>query len=223
MKIALSIYRYDPEKNAESYYDSFRVPYKRGMFVLDALNYVQKNIDGTLAFRWECRTGICGACGVTLNKKPVLSCTAQLNPKRKENLIEPLSNFPVEKDLIVDITHVLEKFKRVRPYLEKVKEVHVTEKQANKSKPFRKCIECGCCIAGSKTVKKNQYGVLDPMALVKIARFVTDPRDTLDRITIAKQEGIDNYTLQEAKMLASICPRAIPIDKALKLLKKKEK
>lgn len=219
MKIKLKVFRYDPAVERKPQYKTYEVHYSKGMFVLDALNYIQRSIDATLAFRWECRMGICGTCGIMLNGRPVLSCTAQLDPVLKENLIEPLTNFPIEKDLIVDISQVLEKFKRIRPYLEKIQEVRVAEKEANKSKPFRKCIECGCCIAGSKTVQENQYGVMDPMALVKIARFVTDPRDSLDRKSIAKQEGIDKYTLKEGKALTRLCPRSVPIAEAIQLLK----
>jgi len=220
MAVNLRIYRYNPDKNQKPYYQSFSIPYKRGMKVLDGLIYIQKNLDKTLAFRWECRSKICGTCGVTLNKTPVLSCGAEIDPNINENLIEPLDNFPVERDLIVDIRHVLERLKRVRPYLEKLKDIRITEAEANKSKPFRKCIECGCCIAGSKTVNKNQYGILDPMALVKIARFATDPRDSLNRKLVAQQEGVKVYNTEEAKKLTNICPRGVPIDKAVRLLKK---
>ena len=92
---------------------------------------------------------------------------------------------------------------------------------ANKSKDFRKCVECGCCIAASETVKKNPFDTLDPMALVKLARFVTDPRDSLDRKTIARTEKVEKYSKDEGKRLSKICPRDVPIDEAIKILKSK--
>lgn len=220
MKIVLKVYRYNPDTNRGAYYDTFRVPFTRGMRLLDGLNYIQQRLDKTLAFRWECRSKICGTCGIMLNKVPVLSCGATLDLLRKENIVEPLANFPVEKDLIVNLKQVLEKYKRVRPYLEKIRDIKVTKSEANKSKPFRRCIECGCCIAGSATISRDPYATLDPMALVKVARYVTDPRDGLDRKTIAKQEGIGKYTVFEGKRLAKICPRGVPIDQAIQLLKK---
>lgn len=219
MKIVLKVYRYNPDTNRGAYYDTFRVPFTRGMRLLDGLNYIQQRLDKTLAFRWECRSKICGTCGIMLNKVPVLSCGATLDGRRRENIVEPLANFPVEKDLIVNLKQVLEKYKRVRPYLEKIRDIKVTKSEADKSKPFRRCIECGCCIAGSSTISQDPYATLDPMALVKIARYVTDPRDGLDRRTIAKQEGVMKYTASEGKCLTKICSRGVPIDQAIQLLK----
>lgn len=219
MKIVLKVYRFDSNTSRGAYYDTFKIPHTKGMRLLDGLNYIQQNFDKTLAFRWECRSKICGTCGVMLNKIPVLSCGAILDPLIKEYVVEPLANFPVEKDLIINLEQVLEKYKRVRPYLEKVREVRVTKTEANRSKPFRKCIECGCCIAASKTLVRDPYATLDPMALVKIARYLLDPRDGIDRKRIGKQEGIEKYTLSEGKYLTQICPRGVPIDQAIQLLK----
>lgn len=216
MNITVSIYR--SVSHGRGALVDYTIPLYQGMTVLDVLMYVYKNLDATLAFRYECRQGICGTCGVMLNNVPVLSCSTQVDPKRK-NTIAPLSNFPVEKDLIVDIAPVLKRFMKVKPYLEKAREVMLTKNDADRSKPFRKCIECGCCIAGSPTARKLKNTVLDPMALVKIARFVTDPRDGGSRRAIALRGGVGVYGLSEAKKLTALCPRGIPIDKAINLLK----
>ena len=219
MRITFSVHRFQPERKAEPYFESFKVKFEEGMTVLDSLHEIQTKFDKSLAFRWECRSGICGTCGLMLNGKPILTCIEQINPKIKKQVIEPLANFPVERDLIVDLRLVLEKYRRIRPYLEQTKTVVVGKSEAEKSKPFRKCIECGCCIAGSKTVKKHPHDTLDPMALVKLARFLSDPRDSMDRKKIAAWEGVDKYSQAELKQLSKICPRDIPIDTALKLLK----
>lgn len=210
----VSILRSSPKPQWRSY----DVPYARGMTVLDVILFVQQHRDPTLAFRYECRQSICGTCGVMLNNVPVLSCSTQIDPECK-NTIAPLSNFPVEKDLIVDIVPVLKRFMKVKPYLEKVHAVMLTKTDANQSKPFRKCIECGCCIAGSPTVGKHGDAIIDPMALVKIARYVTDPRDGGNRKSIALQGGVDLYSVSETKKLAKICPRGVPIDEAIQILK----
>lgn len=218
MKIKVKVFRFNPEVDKKPYFETFKVPYLKGMTVLDDLIYIQENLDSTLSFRWECRSAICGACGITLNGKPVLACQTLVDPK-KINVIEPLKNFAVEKDLIVELTPVLEKLKRIRPYLQKGKGKIKTKKQAETSKDFRKCIECGCCIAFSETIKKYPQ-VIDPMAMVKLARFKTDPRDDLPRKKIAQAEGIKNYSHQEAKRLKKSCPLQINIEKAIRVLKK---
>jgi succinate dehydrogenase/fumarate reductase iron-sulfur protein len=219
MKIKFLIYRFNSLKKSKLKYDSFEVPYNKGMTVLDVITYIYKHLDPTLAFRYECRQGICGTCGVMLNKKPVLSCSTQINAKIKIQMIEPLANFPVEKDLIVNLEQVLKRYMKIKPYLDKIHKVIITKKKSNESKAFRKCIECGCCIAGVPKLTKTPKGCMDPMALVKIARYVTDPRDGLDRKSIAKKAGVDNYSEELGKKLTLVCPRGIPINEAIKLLK----
>lgn len=220
MKIKFLIYRFNSQKKNKLKYNSFDVPYSKGMTVLDVIAYIYKHLDPTLAFRYECRQGICGTCGVMLNKKPVLSCSTQIDANIKTQMIEPLANFPVEKDLIVDLGPILKRYLKIKPYLDKIHKVIITKKKSNESKAFRKCIECGCCIAGSPELTKKSFSDLDPMSLVKIARYVTDPRDGLDRKAMAKKAGIDKYSDELGKKLTLICPRGIPIDEAIKLLKK---
>ncbi|MEK7495345.1 MAG: 2Fe-2S iron-sulfur cluster-binding protein [Patescibacteria group bacterium] len=220
MKIKFFIYRYNSQKKEKLKYDSFDVPYNKGMTVLDVITYIYKHLDPTLAFRYECRQGICGTCGVMLNKKPVLSCSTQINPTLETQMIEPLANFPVEKDLIVNLEPILKKYERIKPYLDKIHKVIITKKKSNESKAFRKCIECGNCIAGVPELEKTLKGCMDPMSLVKIARYLTDPRDGLDRKAMAKKGGIDKYSNELGKKLSLVCPRGIPIDEAIALLKK---
>ena len=220
MKIKFLIYRYNSLKKSKFKYDSFEVPYNKGMTVLDVIAYIYKHLDPTLAFRYECRQGICGTCGVMLNKKPILSCSTQIDKTIKNQMIEPLANFPVEKDLIVNIEPVLKKYQKIKPYLDKIHKVIITKKKSNESKAFRKCIECGNCIAEVPEIKKTLKDCMDPMSLVKIARYVTDPRDGLDRKSIAKKGGIDKYSEELGKKLSLVCPRRIPINEAIALLKK---
>lgn len=220
MNITLSVFRKNKRNKGDC--RTYSIPFREGLTVLDALLYIHKSQDPTLGFRYECRSGICGTCGVMLNDKPVLSCSTRLDPKIKKNVIKPLANFKTENDLIADLAATLRRYKKVKPYLSNIKNVVVSLKKANISKPFRKCIECGCCIAASETVKKNP-GIVDPMGAVKLARFLTDPRDGLDRMSIAKKAGgVEKYSERDTARMSHVCPRGIPIDTAIKLLKSKK-
>lgn len=218
MTQTVAVFRYQEGLTAR--FDSYDIPFTNGMTLLDVIFYIQQHLDPTLGFRYECRQGICGTCGMMLNKKPVLACSTQLTYTQKPQTIEPLANFPVERDLIVNVKPILDRYMKIKPYLDQYKEAVITKTKANESKPFRKCIECGCCIAGSGTVREYGEEVLDPMQLVKIARYVTDPRDGLNRKVMAEKGGVEKYSLKEGKVLADICPRGVPIDKAVAILKK---
>lgn len=95
----VKVFRYDPAVDSEPRMDTFEgIPY-RGMRVLDVLNYIYQNIDSSLAFRYSCRAGLCGACLLRVNGKNVMSCKELAS---EEMTIEPPRNHRVIKDLVVD-------------------------------------------------------------------------------------------------------------------------
>ena len=68
--VAVEVLRYRPETEAEPAFDVFEVPYEDNWMVLDALNHIKDQVDGTLSYRWACRMGVCGSCGMMVNGKP---------------------------------------------------------------------------------------------------------------------------------------------------------
>jgi len=98
--ITLRVARYRPEEEREPSFADYDVPLRKDWVVLDGLNYIKDELDGTLSYRWSCRMGICGSCGMTVNGDPKLTCAtflADLAPGPVR--IEPLSHFPVIRDL----------------------------------------------------------------------------------------------------------------------------
>jgi len=65
--ITIEVLRYLPENGAEPEFQSYDVPLRSDWVVLDALNHIKDHIDGTLSYRWSCRMGVCGSCGMMLN------------------------------------------------------------------------------------------------------------------------------------------------------------
>ncbi len=103
-KITLEVFRYHPADDGETRFQDYEVPYHEHWVVLDALNWIKDTVDGTLSYRWSCRMGVCGSCGMLVNGKPQLTCAAFLrNYYPKPIRVEPLSYFPVERVLKRDI------------------------------------------------------------------------------------------------------------------------
>ena len=71
--------RYRPEHQPKPYFDEYEVPYREDMVVLDALNHIKDEIDGSVTYRWSCRMGVCGSCGMMVNYKPRLTCSTFLH------------------------------------------------------------------------------------------------------------------------------------------------
>src|SRR2546426_745369 len=76
--VTLQVTRYRPEIDPEPVFQEYQVPLHADWVVLDALNYIKDNVDGTLSYRWSCRMGICGSCGMTVNGEPKLTCATFL-------------------------------------------------------------------------------------------------------------------------------------------------
>ena len=73
-QISIKVKRYRPTEDSEPYFQEYKIPVKPDMVVLDALNYIKDNVDGSLTYRWSCRMGVCGSCGSNVNGKPKLTC-----------------------------------------------------------------------------------------------------------------------------------------------------
>src|SRR5438093_13600111 len=116
--VVFRVKRYRPESGGKPAYQEYRIPYRDDMVVLDGLNYIKDHIDPTLTYRWSCRMGICGSCGANVDGAPKLTCALYLKNLRKTPVtIEPLANFAVLKDLVVDIEPFMEKLESVNPYI----------------------------------------------------------------------------------------------------------
>jgi succinate dehydrogenase/fumarate reductase iron-sulfur protein len=98
--IHVKIFRFDPEQDCSPHYDEFRIEIPGGMKILDLLEMIYQRHDSTLAYRSSCHSGKCGVCSVMVNGRPVLACRE--NIPEETVLIEPLANYPVVRDLIVD-------------------------------------------------------------------------------------------------------------------------
>src|SRR5260370_5353254 len=114
--IALEVTCYTPERDMEPRCETIEVPLRKEWVVLDALNYVKDKVDGSLSFRWSCRMGVCGSCGMMVNGEPKLTCATFLTDYAPGPVrVAPLKNFPVMRDLIVEISDFLSKLTKVKP------------------------------------------------------------------------------------------------------------
>lgn len=146
----LSIHRYLPERDSAPFWQDFDVPFDDSTSILDALNYVKEELDGSLSYRWSCRMAICGSCGVMVNNTPKLGCKSFLREYDGPLKIAPLAHFPVEKDLIIDMELFLDHLTAVQPYLindagEGTETHKQTPAQMEKYQQFSDCINCGLC------------------------------------------------------------------------------
>ena len=183
-QITLQVARYLPEKQSEPAFDEYEVPCPKDWVVLDGLNYIKDKIDGTLSYRWSCRMGICGSCGMTVNGEPKLTCATFLADYAPGPLrIEPLRNFPIIRDLIVDIGDFMRKLASVKPFIVRRYDKPLSEgeylqtpQELDEYKQFSMCINCMLCYAACPI-----YGLdpkfIGPAAIALAQRYNLDNRD----------------------------------------------
>ncbi|MCH1918273.1 succinate dehydrogenase/fumarate reductase iron-sulfur subunit [Shewanella sp. A3A] len=178
----VNVLRYDPAKDDEPYLEAFKVPANDTTSVQDALAYIKDNLDKSLSYRWSCRMAICGSCGVMVNKVPKLACKTFLRDYPQGMTLEPLDNFAIEKDLVVDKTPFLDRLEAIKPYIignDRKPEDGTnlqTPAQMAKYKQFAGCINCGLCYAACPQFGLNPE-FIGPAALTLAHRYNLDNRD----------------------------------------------
>ncbi len=214
--ITLQVTRYRPEQDDEPTVQDYEVPLRKDWAVLDGLNHIKDHQDGTLSYRWSCRMGICGSCGMTVDGEPKLTCATFLTdydpgPVR----VEPLANFPLIRDLVVEIGDFLRKLPKVKPWIVRDEDKPISEgeylqtpKQMEEYKQYSMCINCMLCYSACPV-----YGLdpdfIGPAAIALAQRYNLDSRDqgASDRLDVLiHPDGIWGCTF------VGECTRACPKD-----------
>ncbi len=226
--IKFEVSRYRPEEESEPTLQSYDVPYNRDWVVLDALNHVKDQIDGSLSFRWSCRMGVCGSCGMMVNGEPKLTCAVPLTDYEpsKPVRIEPLQFFPVMRDLVVDMTSFLEKLSSVKPWIirddveaTEAVEFNQTPAELDAYKQFSMCINCMLCYSACPVVGLEPE-FTGPAAIALAQRYNLDSRDegAEDRMdALDAHEGLWGCTF--VGECTKVCPKNVDPAGAIQLYK----
>jgi fumarate reductase iron-sulfur subunit len=181
--VTLEVTRFKPEQDEQVSTQTYEVPCLEDWVVLDALNYVKDEIDPTLSHRWSCRMGVCGSCGMTVNGSPKLTCNAFVRDYPDKIRVAPLANFPIVRDLVVDIESFLEKLVAVKPWTirpgkkdPKHGEYLQSPEDLERYKQFTMCINCTLCYAACP-VLAHSPDFLGPAAIALAHRYNLDSRD----------------------------------------------
>ena len=213
----LEVFRYLPDEEAEPRFQRYEVPYDEDWVVLDALNYIKDNIDGTLTHRWSCRMGVCGSCGMMVNGEPVLTCAAFLRDYHPEPIrVEPLTGFPVVRDLVINLDDFIGKLTEVKSWLIPKEERRIEEGEYRQSpaelahfKQYSMCINCMLCYSACP-VYQSEEKFVGPAALALAQRYNLDSRDQGNHERnelIWADEGIWDCTF--VGECSTVCPKHV--------------
>jgi len=226
MNVALKIWRFDPD-SGERELKQYEVDAPEWACLLDVLDLIKDQVDGTLAYRKSCRMMICGSCGMRMDGAAVLACKERMKPivdRGHVPVISAMGNLPIVKDLVVDMEPFWGKIRAMKPWLDPgydevtERERIVSQQQMNVIHKEALCIMCGCCVSECNSIESDPE-FLGPAALAKGFRFVGDPRDEdeVDRLEDYNSEhGIWDCT--RCYFCNERCPKGVdPRDAIAKL------
>ncbi len=228
-KVTIKAFRFNAETDYLPSYRSYTMEVGKDELILDVMNRIKWEHDGSFSYRRSCRHGICGACAVKVNGKATLACKQNamelLDLFDNELVIEPSSKKRAVKDMIIDKGDFWEKHASVKPYVVADVEPHPEHETKQSVAEFNKfldsdlCIQCGACHYSCPALEAND-AFLGPAAFAAAYRFTVDTRDTAgeERLEITAQSGSGVWDCVKCFECAEACPKDInPIEKITKL------
>lgn len=228
--IHLKIKRQD-SPDAPCWWEEFRVPYQPNMNVVSVLMEIRRNpVNGagekTNPVVWECNCleEVCGACTMLINKMPRQACSALIDKIYeeigfgKQILLEPLTKFPVIRDLMVDRQVMFDNLKKVKAWVPVDGSFALGRGPRFADRDHRwayiisRCMTCGCCMEACPNVnKKSKF--IGPAAIAQVRLFNVHPigemhkEGRLDALT--KEGGIQECG--NSQNCRKACPKEIPL------------
>jgi succinate dehydrogenase / fumarate reductase iron-sulfur subunit len=220
----VSVYRYDPDKDAKPYMQDLQVevPEGKDIMVLDLIELV-KNQDPTLAVRRSCREGVCGSDGMNINGKNGLACITPISEVAKNNkiVLRPLPGLPVIRDLVVDMSVFYKQYEKIKPYLindEPAPSIERLQSPEDRAKldGLYECILCACCSTSCPSFWWNPDKFVGPAGLLQAYRFLADSRDTATEQRLGELE--DPFSVFRCRGImncVSVCPKGLNPTRAI--------
>jgi len=222
--LQVSLYRYNPEADEAPYMQDFSVDTGgRDLMVLDVLELIKADHDGSVTYRRSCREGVCGSDGLNMNGKNGLACITPLSESVKGDklVIRPLPGLPVIRDLVVDMSLFYAQYEKVQPYLQNptpapaIERLQSPEERAQLDGLYE-CILCACCSTSCPSFWWNPDRFVGPAGLLQAYRFLADSRDTATEDRLAKlDDPFSVFRCHGIQNCVNVCPKGLNPTKAI--------
>ena len=222
--LQVSLYRYNPEADEAPYMQDFSVDTGgRDLMVLDVLELIKADHDGSVTYRRSCREGVCGSDGLNMNGKNGLACITPLSEsvKGKKLVIRPLPGLPVIRDLVVDMSLFYAQYEKVQPYLQNPEPAPAIERLQSPEERAQldglyECILCACCSTSCPSFWWNPDRFVGPAGLLQAYRFLADSRDTATEDRLANlDDPFSVFRCHGIQNCVNVCPKGLNPTKAI--------
>jgi succinate dehydrogenase / fumarate reductase iron-sulfur subunit len=159
--------------DSPSYWERHRLRYEPDMNVTSVLQRIAaqaESVDGRqvapVAYDANCLEEVCGSCTMIINGRVRQACSAlvdKLLEERPEEIeLQPMSKFPVLRDLCVDRRRLFRALEKVRAwipvdgYYDMGPGPRQSQEEQQRAYPYSQCMSCGCCLDACP-----QYAAID--------------------------------------------------------------
>ena len=228
-EVTFKVFRFNADEDYLPYYKEYKMEVTSEEVVLDILNRIKWDHDGSFSYRRSCRHGICGACAIKVNGRSTLACKQSMNDMVElfgnELVLEPLSIKRAIKDMIIDKKDFWDKHAQVQPYIisdidETPESEHlVSPEDAENLLDADLCIQCGACHYACPALEINE-DFIGPAAFAAAFRFEADVRDEAgtSRLSVVNEEHQGVWDCVKCFECQEACPKEVnPIEKITKL------
>jgi len=183
--------------------------------LLSLLNFIKTKIDNKLSFRSGCRSGVCGSCSVTVNGVERLACKTHVSDG---NVITPLKNSEVIRDLVVDLSSQQKCLEVSKAQLESKSDEVITSQDEKNIDLQSNCILCNSCYSSCPVYEVNKE-FKGPFALTRVYRYVNDKKEAVvkNKIDTVQENGVWDCTL--CGNCNMVCPQHIDIKNDIMMLR----
>ncbi len=223
-KIVIRIKRQE-SRQTKPHWEEYHVPYRPYLNIITCLQDIRKNpktFDGrtSMPVVWEssCLEEVCGICTMVINGRSRQACSTLVDHLKQPITIEPMTKFPLVRDLIVDRASMFQNLKRVKAWIQ-LKDTQdrgpgpkILPKDQQINYALSRCFTCGSCLEVCPQVneKNNFVGA----AIISQARlFNRHPigkENKLERLkALTAEGGIEDCG--NAQNCLAICPKEIPL------------
>ena len=226
--IRLKIKR-QPNPDVAAYWEDFELPWRKNMNVISVLMEIAmspKTKDGKattpVTYDSNCLEEVCGSCAMLINGKAHMACSALIDNLEQPIKLEPLSKFPIVRDLAVDRQVLFENLKRVKAWIpidgtyDLGPGPRQSEAQQAEEYPYSRCISCTCCMEVCPQFNEKT-GFVGAATIAQVMLFNLNPTGQMqapERLRALMGDG----GIQEcgyAQNCVEICPKDIPLTKAI--------
>lgn len=226
--IILKIKR-QPAPGDGSYWEEFELPWKKGMNVISSLMEIaadptnRKGKRSTpITYDANCLEEVCGSCAMLINGKARMACSALVDKLDQPIRLEPLSKFPVVRDLAVERNVLFENLKRVKAWVpvdgtyDLGPGPRVPQKVQEEAYPLSRCISCCCCMEVCPQFNEKT-GFVGAAAISQVRLFNTHPTGAMmkhERLEALMGDG-GIHECGYAQNCVESCPKDIPLTRSI--------